>query len=194
MSFLDTFNSFKAGTALKNPADAMASQVTALTGQVTNPAAAAAIASVTAMLTDTQTKIGSMVSSLRTQLPVMTAADGVEKKLGIAVVDPNGASQTFNKAFAPFSDISTQIGSVQSILTPDFISQLNSGDVGAISSLQSTADNAQSTLTTSFATANTSSLDGLSTLQADSYASFVTSPTNPPYVQSVLDKVKNWAT
>jgi hypothetical protein len=194
MSFLDTFNSFKAGTALKNPADALASQVTALTSQVTNPAAAAAVTSVTSMLSDTQAKIGGMVGSIRTQLPIMTAADNIEKQLGIAVIDPNGASQTFNKAFAPFSDISTQIGGVQSLLTPSFITQLNSGDLGAIASLQSTADSAQSALTSSFSVANTASLGGLSTLQADSFAKYVTSTTNPSYVTDVLNKVKNWAT
>lgn len=193
MSYLDTFNSFKNGTALKNPVDAVASQLANLTSQVTNPEAAAVIASITSLTTSTQTAIESMVNNLRTQLPTLTSAEGIEKQLGIGVIEPNGATKTFNDSFAPMFDSTTQLGVIQTTLTPEFIAQLNAGDPSAISSLANITESCTSNLTSSFSVSSLATADGLKTLQADSYAKFVTSTSNPSYVTTVLDQVKDWA-
>jgi len=174
MSFLDTFNAFKDGTALKNPVDAVATAISALTAQVTAPEAATVIASITTLVTNTQTALGTMVASLRTQLPVLTAADGIEKQLGIAVIQPNGASKTFNDTFAPFTDSTTQLGIIQSTLTPSFIDLLNAADPTAISDLTDITNSCSTALTTSFTNSSTASADGVETVQADSYAKYVT--------------------
>lgn len=194
MAFVDTFNAFRSGTAIKNPIAALVSQARPLVQSITSVTSSTSVTQALTLLTNTQSKIDELNGKIRIQLPIMTSADNIEKSLGIAEIESNGASKLFNNAFTPYSVAETQITELIALLTPEFIIAINNGNTEPTNLFRDKVNSMSSAISASFDTSNAAMADALGVLQADSYAKYVTSPAKPLYVDSVLTKIRNWPT
>lgn len=194
MAFIDTYNSFKNGTALKNPITDLVSQATSLLESITLISLQPTITNTVSFLNNSKNNIDAMIGGIRTQLPIMTAADSIEKDLGIAQVGSNGAGKNFNDAYAPFTVAEQQINTLILLLSNTFIIDVNNNNSSARTLLQQAIDTMTNEITSSFDASNAARAGALGVIQAHSFAKYATSTENPLHVTAVLSKISNWPT
>ena len=155
----------------------------------TAPASATSLANtISSTLSSIQAAVTNMITGLTTSLPLMAAADNLEKKLKISqgITPASGAGTNFAAAFSPMTSIGSTMGSLQSVISAN-AAGVAAGSAPAIAAMQLAHDNANAAQAASFASAAAAKADSIGNLKAFAFTQYTAMP-KPPHVQDIINQ------
>lgn len=186
-------NTLKSGGGIVSPISSSASDLTSqLSSLLTSadPTIVALANSMQSTITSANSAVSAILSSITTSLPLLKAADNLTAKLAASQGTPLplGPTSSFTDAFGPLTVTGTQLGSIQSALTPTILAELQAGNTTNLASVSGAVTSASSSIDSSVTSSNAGMSDGINTVKSFAFAKF-SSMQHPPHVQAVLDQV-----
>ena len=188
-----TISSFGTGTGGVGTYNVNHSQAITSSSLTASSAAQAAVGGISSALAGAQSQMSGFLSNIQSKLPLMAAADKVEKMLKAAqgIVPAGGAGSALTSIMAPMTAISSHLSDMHTTLVAhasNLTSSVPADATAAIAAVNGASATASANIASSFAGSSSAMSDAMSNVKSFAMAKYVSLP-QPPQIAAITAQV-----